>query len=78
MNGTFKVVGWTLLVLALAYPHAAGRVLAVVNVVGGVLLGHFTLLCVTVALGLLVRVAWRIRRHLRALRIRRALLGVRW
>jgi len=68
VSGVSRCVGWALLVLALAYPHVAGRVLAVVGVVGGVVLGHFTLMCLTVAGLLLARVALRIYRRRRALR----------
>jgi hypothetical protein len=78
MSGTLKFLGWALLVLALAYPHAAGMVLAVVGVVGGLVLGNFAVLCVTVAVLLLARVALRIYRHHRMRRLRRLLLGTRW
>ena len=78
MSGTFKFLGWALLVLALAYPHAAGMVLAVVGVVGGLVLGNFAVLCLTVAVVLLARVALRIYRYHRMRRLRRLLLGTRW
>jgi len=77
MSGVSKCVGWVLVLLALAHPHAAGRVLAVLDVAGGFLLAHLTTTCVLVAVVLLARVALRIHRRRRML-LRRLRPGARW
>ncbi|WP_037574698.1 hypothetical protein [Phaeacidiphilus oryzae] len=71
MKGLLKAAGWAALLLALAYPHAAGHLLAGLTVIGTVLLGHFVPACVTGAVLLIATEmvgAYRRRRVSRELR----------
>lgn len=63
-----KCIGWALLLLALAFPHAAGHVLVAATVVGTVLLGHFVATCVVAAVLLVASVPFRLWLRRRALR----------
>jgi hypothetical protein len=66
MTRLLKAAGWALLLLALAYPHTAGHVLAALTVAGTVLLGHSVATCVVGAVLLVGTEVLRIylrRRH---------------
>ncbi|MFC5909494.1 hypothetical protein [Streptacidiphilus monticola] len=64
MNRNLKLLGWAGLLLALAFPAAAGHVLAWLTVVTGLLLAHPTAACTAGALVLLARALPRVRRRL--------------
>jgi len=72
----FKCICWALALLALARPHAAGRVLAAVTVAFSFVFAHFVASCVLAAVLLIASVPFRLWLRRRALR--RFWAGVRW
>ncbi|MFB7618756.1 hypothetical protein [Kitasatospora sp. NPDC056181] len=71
-----KRLGWAALLLALAFPAAAGSVLAVLAAVASFLLAHPTVACVVGAGLLLASTLPALRRRVARARVRRQLRGL--